>query len=51
LVELKAVSEIDKTYSSQVLNYLRVFNMEVGLLLNFGQESLYFKRYINSKIS
>lgn len=49
LVELKAVSEIDKTFSNQVINYLRVFDMEVGLLLNFGQESLFFKRYIYSK--
>ncbi len=49
LVELKAVADVDKIFSNQVLNYLRVFDMEVGLLLNFGRESLYFKRYIHSK--
>lgn len=48
LVELKAVSEINKTYYNQVLNYLIAFELEVGLLLNFGENSLKFKRFINS---
>src|SRR4051812_49327605 len=40
LVELKAVSELDKACFSSVLNYLKVFDLEVGLLLNFGKDSL-----------
>ncbi len=40
LIELKAVSEWEKKYFNQVLNYLEAFNVEVGLLLNFGLESL-----------
>ena len=48
LVELKALKEVDNSEMNQVLNYLRVFKIEVGLLLNFGASSLFFKRYINA---
>ncbi len=47
LVELKAVSELDPVCYNKILNYLKVFNIEVGLLLNFGSEKLQFKRFIN----
>ena len=50
LLELKALKEVNGVYN-QVINYLRVFGMEVGLLLNFGLPSHRFKRFINSKIS
>ncbi len=49
LVELKAVSELEKKYLNQILNYLEAFNVEIGLLLNFGTESLQIKRFINNK--
>src|SRR5687767_11520191 len=45
LVELKAVYEVDRNNFKQVLNYLKIFGLDVGLLLNFGAESLYFKRF------
>jgi GxxExxY protein len=45
LVELKAIHEVDKNSVNQMLNYLKVFGLEVGLLLNFGAERLYFKRF------
>lgn len=48
LAELKAIKEVDNTEYNQILNYLRVFNLEVGLLINFGAPSLQFKRLINS---
>ena len=48
LVELKALKEVDNSEMIQVLNYLRVFKIEVGLLLNFGASSLFFKRYIHT---
>lgn len=51
LTELKAVGEIDNSCYAQIINYLRVFNIEVGLLLNFGASSLQFKRFINTKQS
>jgi len=51
LAELKAVVEIDNRCFAQIINYLRVFNIEVGLLLNFGAPSLQFKRFINTNQS
>src|SRR5262245_55349075 len=39
LLELKAVKEMDTSEINQILNYLRVFQIEVGLLLNFGAPS------------
>ena len=52
LLELKAQKEVDNGDYNQIINYLRVFKMEVGLLLNFGAPSLQFKRFINTvKIS
>lgn len=46
LLELKAIRAIDDSCMNQVLNYLKVFDLEVGLLFNFGKESLEFKRYV-----
>ncbi len=51
LLELKAVTEINNHCYAQIINYLRVFSIEVGLLLNFGSESLQFKRFVNTKQS
>jgi len=46
VVELKAVSELAKEHTSQVLNYLRASDLELGLLINFGSRSLKYKRII-----
>lgn len=46
LVELKALSMIEDLHVNQVLNYLRVYKIEVGLLLNFGEKSLNTKRFV-----
>ena len=48
LLELKALKEVDNTEMNQILNYLRIFKIEVGLLLNFGADSLFFKRYVHT---
>jgi GxxExxY protein len=49
MVEIKALSELDNTQPAQTINYLEAFNVEIGLLLNFGAESLQFRRFINNK--
>ncbi|MDR9419393.1 GxxExxY protein [Gracilimonas sp.] len=49
LVELKAVGEINNQHISQVLNYLKAYKLEVALLLNFGENSLTFKRIAQLK--
>jgi GxxExxY protein len=49
LIELKAVAELDNKTFNQITNYLNVFDIEVGLLLNFGMKSLQFKRFANTR--
>lgn len=49
IVELKALSEMDERCASQLLNYLHAFNIEVGLLINFGKAKLEFNRFYNIK--
>ncbi|MCC6685130.1 MAG: GxxExxY protein [Bacteroidia bacterium] len=48
-VELKAVIKLEDVHLAQAINYLEAYNLEVGLLINFGSRSLDFKRVINSK--
>jgi GxxExxY protein len=43
ILELKAVRIFEESHKAQLLNYLRATEIEVGLLLNFGQ-SAEFKR-------
>ncbi|MDE0298191.1 MAG: GxxExxY protein [Candidatus Poribacteria bacterium] len=49
LVELKAITELGDVHQAQLLNYLRAYRLEVGLLLNFGTKQLTFKRLILSQ--
>ena len=51
LVELKALPQYEDVHISQVLNYLRAFRLEVGLLINFGGKSLTFKRLVMTNTS
>jgi GxxExxY protein len=46
LVELKALTQIEDVHWAQVLNYLKAYRLEVGLLLNFGLKSLTLKRLV-----
>ena len=48
-VEWKAVSYLEPRNLAQAINYLEVYIVEVGLLLNFGSSRLEFKRLVNSK--
>ncbi|KPM47261.1 GxxExxY protein [Jiulongibacter sediminis] len=48
-VELKAVIRLEDVHLAQAINYLEAYNLEVGLLINFGERSLSFKRLLNKK--
>ena len=48
-VELKAVTSLNNVHLAQAINYLEAYNLEVGLLINFGDISLRFKRVTNKK--
>ncbi|MEZ4525681.1 MAG: GxxExxY protein [Desulfobacterales bacterium] len=50
MVELKALLKLEEAHLAQAKNYLEAFQMEVGLLINFGAKSLEFKRVHNNKI-
>ncbi|HWV64522.1 GxxExxY protein [Chitinophaga sp.] len=46
-VELKALIGLEQAHLSQAKSYLEAYNVETGLLINFGQPSLEFRRLIN----
>ena len=48
-VELKAVIRLEDAHLAQAMNYLEAYDLEVGLLINFGARSLEFKRVTNKK--
>lgn len=50
MVELKAVIELNDVHLAQTLNYLEAYNMQIGLLINFGATKLEFKRAHNNKL-
>lgn len=46
-VELKAIIQLEEVHLAQAINYLEAYDLEVGLLINFGAKSLQFKRLTN----
>jgi len=45
--EIKAIIELEDVHLAQAINYLEAYNLEVGLLIDFGSKSLEFKRLMN----
>ena len=50
MLEIKAVIQLEDVHLAQAINYLEAYNLEVGLLINFGGKSLDFKRVMNKNI-
>ena len=50
-LELKALINLEKVHFAQAINYLEAYNLEIGLLINFGAQSLEVKRLLNKKMS
>jgi len=46
IVELKALSSLNSEHESQVLNYLKATGYKLGILINFGEKSLKYKRMV-----
>lgn len=46
IVELKALVQITSDHEAQVLNYLKITKSKLGILINFGQKSLVFRRLL-----
>jgi GxxExxY protein len=51
IVELKSTPFVHQNDLNQVLNYLKATDMKLGILVNFGEKSLTYKRVINSHSS
>ena len=49
LVELKAISKVEEIQLAQMINYLEAFKLPLGLLINFGEKSLYFRRFVKTR--
>ena len=49
MVELKAITELEKVHIAQALNYLEAYQPEICLLINFGGTRLTFKRLIKER--
>lgn len=45
LFELKAVSSLTKEHYAQIINYLNATEIDVGLLINFGNPKIEYKRF------
>jgi GxxExxY protein len=48
-VELKALTKLEAVHLAQAINYLEAYNLQIGLLINFGETSLKFKRFTSKK--
>ena len=46
IVETKAISALSPEHDSQVINYLKATSLKLGILINFGEQSLKWKRII-----
>lgn len=44
MVEIKAIVQLEDVHLAQAINYLEAYKMEIGLLINFGNTKLQFKR-------
>jgi len=46
-VEIKARSKCGVNEEAQIINAIKAAKKRVGVLINFGEPSLYWKRYVN----
>lgn len=46
ILEIKAIESITNSHIKQTLNYLAASKLKIGLIINFGEDSLKYKRVI-----
>lgn len=47
IVEIKSKAGIIEEHYAQLINYLGIAKLEIGLIINFNEKSLQYKRVIN----
>ncbi len=50
MVEIKALINLEDVHLAQAMNYVEAYNLEIGLLINFGAKSLQHKRVHNNNL-
>ena len=50
MVEIKALINLEDVHLAQAMNYVEAYDLEIGLLINFGAKSLQHKRVHNNKV-
>jgi GxxExxY protein len=50
MVEIKAIEKLEGVHKAQAINYCEAYNIADGLLINFGGQSLDFKRVFNKNL-
>ena len=50
-VELKALTKLEDVHLAQAISYLEAYNLEIGMLINFGNKSLEYRRLVNPKFN
>ncbi len=50
MVEIKAIEKLENVHKAQAINYCEAYNIANGLLINFGAQSLDFKRVYNKNL-
>lgn len=51
MVEIKALVNLEDVHLAQAMNYVEAYNLEIGLLINFGAKSLQHKRIHNNNLN
>jgi GxxExxY protein len=51
ILELKAVKNLAPEHQAQIINYLKATDIEIGLLVNFGNPKLEYRRFQREKIT
>ena len=48
ILDIKSLGFIPQTLKQQVLKFLKLTNLDISYIVNFGEKSLTWKRYINT---
>jgi len=48
IIEIKSIEIVANVHYKQLLTYLKVSNLKLGLLVNFNSDPLFIKRIVNN---